>query len=118
MLLVCGPLLLFAAAAKDKQKAVSYALVAGTVFRDTGYALAGAELELASAGRAEPGRKFKTMKAVSDSRGEFAFRIPPLASEFKLSVRAPGYEQQEKPVTISGEERVDVFFKLEPASKK
>jgi hypothetical protein len=109
---------MFAAAGKEKQKSASYALVAGTVFRDTGYSLAGAELDLVPAGQAQSGRKTKAMKAVSDARGEFAFRVPPFASEYKLMVRAAGYENQEKPVTIGGEERVDVFFRLEPASKK
>ncbi|MGE5647884.1 MAG: carboxypeptidase-like regulatory domain-containing protein [Acidobacteriota bacterium] len=86
------------------------------MFRPSGLALPGAEVELTRAAQNQPDRKFKKMKATSDSRGEFAFRVPPDAADYKVTVRANGYEAQEKPVSVAGEVRMDVFFRLEPAS--
>jgi hypothetical protein len=114
---VCLPGAVAAGAAKDKKAEASYALVAGTVFRESGLSLAGAEVELTAAGQPDPARKLKKMKAISDARGEFSFRVPPIAGAYRLTVRAAGYETQEKPASVNGEERVDVFFSLQRASE-
>jgi hypothetical protein len=108
-----------AGVAKDKGKKIppAYAVVAGTVFRDTGASLPGAEVELVPGGNAEAGRNAKKMKQVTDARGEFAFRVPPDPAEYRVAVRASGYRAGQKQVAIHGEERQDVFFRLEPASK-
>jgi len=94
----------------------SYALIAGTVFRDSGLSLAGAQLVLEPAGDSARNRKLKKMQALSDARGEFAFRVPPEPADYRLVVQAPGYQRAEKQVRVSGEERIDVFFRLQPAS--
>jgi len=104
--------------AADKKSKQAQALIAGTVFRDTGFTLAGAEIILVPLGDSKDARNTKKMQAISDGRGEFALRVPALPSQYKLSVRAPGYKPQEKTVTIAADERLDVFFRLEPASKK
>jgi hypothetical protein len=106
-----------AGSGKNKQPETAYAVVTGTVFRETGMAFAGADVTLAAPGRSKEARKFKKMRAVTSTRGEFVFRLPAAPMEYLLTVRAPGYQPQEKPVSISAEDRVDVFFKLEPASK-
>ncbi|HEX8984214.1 MAG TPA: carboxypeptidase regulatory-like domain-containing protein [Bryobacteraceae bacterium] len=106
-----------AAKNKDKKIPAAYAVVAGTVFRDTGASLPGAEVELAPGGNSQAARKVKTQKQVTDARGEFAFRVPAVPAEYRLNVRASGYQGGEKQVAIAGEERQDVFFRLEPASK-
>lgn len=80
-------------------------------------AFAGADVTLAAGGDSREARKFKKMRAVTSSRGEFVFRLPAAPMQYVLSVRASGYQPQEKPVSISAEDRVDVFFKLELASK-
>lgn len=117
LIAACLPEAVAAGAAKDKKAVASYALVAGTVFRESGHSLAGAEVELTAGGQPDAARKFKKMKALSDARGEFSFRVPPIAGAYKLTVKAAGYETQEKPASVNGEERVDVFFSLQPASK-
>lgn len=95
------------------------AVIAGTVFREPGFALAGAEIDL----QPEPGpeasnkRKIKPMKVHSDSRGEFSFRVPAVAMRYTVRVRATGYLEEKKAVTIQGEERQDVFVTLK-ASKE
>jgi hypothetical protein len=92
----------------------SYALVAGTVFRETGMTLAGAEVTVAS----KDGRKFKEKKVKTDARGEFAVRVPPQPIELIVTVRADDYQPQRKEVSVAGpDDRIDVFLRLEPASK-
>jgi hypothetical protein len=115
-------LLLLAAAVQGgvdgkKQNQAVYALVSGTVFKDTGMAFSGAEVTLAAVGDAKEARKFKKMRVATSPRGEFTFRLPAVPMQYTLSVRASGYRPQEKPVTIFAEDRIDVFFTLEPASK-
>lgn len=93
------------------------ALIGVSVFRDPGFALAGAEVQLAPAVEGNSKGKMKKLKGSSDSRGEFVFRVPPGPAEYKVSVSAKGLKAQEKSVSVQGEERVDVTFMLEPESK-
>ncbi len=106
-----------AAVGKDQKLEASDALIAGTVFRETGMSLPGAEVELSAESQTQKSHKSKKIKLITDARGEFAFRVPAVAGDYKLTVKAAGYQVQEKPVSVAGEERVDVFFRLEPASK-
>lgn len=102
---------------KTKKREAVYALVAGTVFQQSGFSLPGAQLTVTPDPEAKPSGKVKRLKAVSDGRGEFAIRVPPVPMRYIVSVRAKGFRGQEKQVTIGGEERVDIFFRLEPAPK-
>lgn len=106
-----------AAAGKDQKPGASYAVVAGTVFRETGMSLPGAEVELSAESQTQKSHKSKKVKLITDARGEFSFRVPGVSGDYKLTVKAAGYQVQQKPVSVAGEERVDVFFRLEPASK-
>jgi hypothetical protein len=103
-----------------KQKPVeSYALVAGTVFREPGFALPGAEVILTAAPDAPSnGPRVKKQKAATDGRGEFAFRVPPEGMKYVVMVSAKGMKNQEKTVSVQGEERVEVTFMLAPESNK
>jgi len=116
ILLWLAPAALPARPGKGKKLEASYALVAGTVFRETGMSLRGAEVQIEATGSSSTG-KFKKQKALSDARGEFAFPVPPIEATYRISVKAPGYEPQQKDVSVGGYERLDVFFRLEPASK-
>ena len=97
------------AAEKRKKPVATHGVVAGTVFRDPGFALPAAELTLAPE-KASP--KTRSIKAVSDARGEFAFHVPAEEARYTVSVKASGFESQEKSVLVTGEGRVDVFFQL------
>lgn len=108
---------LAAGAGKQKQSQSSYAVVAGTVFRETGLALAGARVTLKVEGDEKQHRKPKNQEMATNSRGEFAFRLPPAETRCTITVKAPGYQPQQKPVRVAGDERIDVFFRMEPASK-
>ena len=107
-----------AVGAKDKKEQAPYALIYGSVFRESGLSLPGAQVEIVPAAELQGARKFKKLEAVSDSRGEFAFRVPVEEMTYKLTVRAAGYIPQEKTTQAAGEVRVDVFFRLEAASNK
>ncbi|MGO9093875.1 MAG: carboxypeptidase-like regulatory domain-containing protein [Bryobacteraceae bacterium] len=102
---------------KPKQGPATYAVVAGTVFRETGMAFPGAELALTAVGDSKEARKFKEMKCVTSQRGEFLMRLPAAPMSYLLRAKAPGYRPQGKVVTVTADDRVDVFFQLERASK-
>ncbi len=112
--LAIGLLALAPAIAKEKKKPPETALVFGTVFRETGMSLPGAEVEIAAA---DAGVKFKKQRATSDARGEFAFQVPTTKGKYLVRVKAQGYGPAEKQVEVEGLVRVDVFFRLERASK-
>ena len=61
----------------------AYAIVAGTVFRDPGYALPDAKVVLLL--RGDPSQKVQ--EAMTNYRGEFSFRVPPTQATYL--VRAP-----------------------------
>lgn len=107
-----------AAEKKAKQK-TGLAVISGTVFRDSGLSFAGIEviLQPQPEGKAsnKPGKKMKT---VSDSRGEYSFRVPAKPMRYTVSVQAPGYQPEKSQVSINGEERQDVFFTLKPDAAK
>ena len=110
--------LLPAARAEKKKTIGPYALVAGTVFREPGFALAGAEVTVTpNPGEGQAQVKIKKMQAISDARGEFAFRVSPAPMRYTVRVTARGYQSAEKSVSIEGEERAEATFVLQQESK-
>lgn len=92
------------------------AVIAGTVFRDPGFALPGAEVELLPLSPASGRKKPKPALARADSRGEFSFQVPPVQAEYKVTARAKGFLPEERIVKLSGgPERLDVYVTLKPA---
>lgn len=105
-------------AAKKKAEQESYAVVAGTIFRDPGFALPNAQVILLPDPRQEaPAGKIKKMQTVANSRGEFVFRVPPVSLRYIVKASAKGYQDQEKPVSVQGEDHVEVTFTLHEESK-
>jgi hypothetical protein len=115
LLLVLGPSLL--TAKKKKPAAEAYGLVGVTVFREPGFALAGAEVILEP--NPEPGKNpnIKPMKDKSGARGEVVFRVPTEPMRYAVRASGKGYVSQQKDVSIEGEQRMDVTFMLAPESK-
>ena len=111
-------LAMVAAYAGEKKGAAPYALVAGTVFREPGFALSGADVIVVPnpADRQVP-VKIKKLEARSDARGEFAFRVPPVPMRYTIRVSAKGYQPEEKSVSVEGEQRADATFTLRAESK-
>ena len=108
VLLLCG--LLSSAAGKKPEP---YAIVAGTVFREDGFSLPGASVTLLP----KDAPKAKKLEAVSDARGEFAFRIPAGAAAYVVKAARKGFQPAEKEASVSGEGRVDVTLILSAESK-
>ena len=118
LLLLAAAFALPCAAAKKKAAAEPYVLLDGTVFRENGFALPNAEVVvIPDPGPESAPAKLKKLQAVSDSRGEFAFRLPTLNMRYLVKVSAKGYRNETKPVTVQGEDRLDVTFQLQPESK-
>lgn len=118
---VIAGLLLFAglaAAENAKPQEDPYAVIAGTVFQESGHSLGGAEVSLNPDPTAKPKPKLKIRQMNTSGRGEFAFRVPPTPMTYTVRVRAPKFQPQEKVVTIRGDERVDVFLTLAPEKAK
>lgn len=99
--------------AADKKKGEeAFSVVAGAVFREPGFALPGAEVSLwPYSGEATP-KKIKKMTFTANTRGEFAFRLPPTKAKYTVAVTAKGYAAQEKTVEVGAGERTDVTFTL------
>ena len=95
------------------RKPEAYAVIAGTVFRGDGFSLPGASVTLT----AKDALKRKKRQAVSDARGEFAFRVPAGAGSYIVKAAAKGFQAIEKEATVAGEERVEVTLLLAPESK-
>ena len=95
-----------------------HAVVAGTVFRESGFSLPGAAVTLAV--KDAPGMaktRMKKLQSVSDGRGEFAFRVPPGAATYVVRASLKGFQAVEKEASVSGEERVEVTLVLPAESK-
>jgi hypothetical protein len=99
---------------KSTQKPAAYAIIAGTVFRDPGFAQQGAALTLM---RKDDPKGKKLQAAVSDSRGEFAFRVPPGKATYVIHATLKGYRPVQQDIEIEGEEQVNATLLLVAESK-
>ena len=100
--------------ASDKKKDADYSVVAGTVFREPGFALPGAEVALAVAPGA--GVKVKKMSFTTNQRGEFAFRVPSAKAVYSVAAAAKGFKGQQKTVDVEPLGRFEVTFMLQRES--
>jgi hypothetical protein len=116
--LLVAALLPTAAAAKKKPALDVYAVVSGSVFQESGYALPDADVTLVAGPPSGAAiSKVDKQQTVSDSRGEFIFRVPPGPATYSIVVAAKGYQSLRKSVTVEGQERVEVTFQLDRESK-
>jgi hypothetical protein len=90
-------------------------VIAGTVFRDPGYALPEATVTLVR--RDDPKRK-KLAEMGTNLRGEFVIHVPATPDVYVLKASAKGFRAEEKEATVTGLDRVDMTFTLEPEKKK
>ncbi len=95
---------IFAAGKSSKKAAVdSAALIAVSVFREPGFALPSAEIQLSAGPAGKTGSKIRKAKGSSDPRGEFVFHVPPGPTQYQVSVSAKGYKPQQKEFQVEGE---------------
>lgn len=91
------------------------AIVAGTVFRDPGFAFP--DVDVALTRKDDPKAK-KLQQAVTNYRGEFAFDVPPVEATYVVRATHKGFHPDQKEAMISGvAERIEVTLTLSPESK-
>ena len=104
------------AAAGDKKKAAEPdTVIAGTVFRVPGYVLPEATVTLVR--RDDPKHK-KLAEQITNARGEFVIHVPAVPDVFVVKAAAKGFQSEEKEAVVTGLDRVDLTFTLEPEKKK
>ena len=103
-------------AKKDKQKeaAAPFAVIAGTVFRPPGFALPGVDVQIVPEQKEAGGVKLKKADVVTNTRGEFALRVPPVPASWRVNVKSSGYKPEQRSVSVEGEQRFDLSIVLEP----
>jgi len=111
VLLTCLGLATPLATARDK-KVEARALLSGSVFREPGFALRGASVVVTTTGS---GKKKQEWKALTDARGEFVLHVAAGPADYTVVVRATGFRSEQKPVTLAGEENVELAFLLQAA---
>ena len=97
-----------------KQKAEPYAIVAGTVFRDPGFAQPGASVVLAL--KSAPNRKLQ--QQISSPRGEFSFRVPPGPQTYLVTATLKGFQTAREEIEIQDQEQNNATLLLVPESKQ
>ena len=101
------------AAQGNKQKGET-AVIAGTVFRDPGFAQGGAVVVLAL--KSSPTKKLQ--EQITASRGEFSFRIPAGPQSYVVSATLKGFQTAREEIEIQGLEQINATLLLVPESKK
>ena len=104
----------FAEKKAKPENAPAYALIAGTVYRPPGFALPGVKVVVEPEKSESNGAKLKRSEAVTDSRGEWAVRVPPVPAKWRIDVKVNGYRPEQRSVSVEGEQRVDSSMVLEP----
>jgi hypothetical protein len=85
-------------------------LIRGTVFSENALAFPGVQLRVRRAGE----KKFH-WETYSNSRGEFAIRVPQ-GTEYELVVHSKGFRDQTRAIDArAGDLQDDVVFRMEPA---
>ena len=102
----------------EKNQGTAYALIAGTTFRTSGFALPGSKVRLERRSSESGGVRLKALESVTDNRGEFALRTPVVPVEWTVRVQADGYQPQSRIVHINGEQRVELSFVPEPVQAR
>ena len=86
-------------------------LIRGTVFTDKALSFPGVELRIRRAGE----KKFR-WESYTNSRGEFAVRVPQ-GSDYEMVVRAKGFAEQTRTINAkTGENEESMVFRMQPAT--
>ena len=101
---------------KQAEPPAAYALLAGTVYRPPGFALPGVTVLVTPLEPEVNGAKLKKSQVVTDARGEWTVRVPPVPAKWRVDVKVNGYRPEQRTVAVEGEQRVDVSVVLEPSA--
>src|SRR6266446_3159297 len=98
-------------AAKKKYSHANDFLIHGTVFTDKALSFPGVQLRIRKAGE----KKFR-WESHTNSRGEFAVRVPQ-GSEYVMVVRAKGFEEQTRTIDAkTGANEGSAVFRMQPTA--
>lgn len=92
----------------SKHKPIPSFLVIGTVFNDKAFSLPGVQVRIRRAGE----KKFR-WETYTNSRGEFAVRLPP-GYEYEVITHVKDYEDQNQSVDSKTDVQQRLSIKLEP----
>ncbi len=95
-----------------QRKPEPYAVILGSVFQESGRSQPGAKAILAA--KEKP--KKQLQEQVSNSQGEFAFRVPPGPGSYIVAVSLKGFVTVSKEVEIAAQEQIHKTFSMIPAS--
>jgi Carboxypeptidase regulatory-like domain len=93
---------------KPKSRGIPSFLIIGTVFNEHALSFPGAQVRIR-----RRGEKRFVWEAYTDSRGEFAARVPP-GYEYEVVVHVKKYEDQTQNVDAKGDVQQRLSIKLEP----
>jgi hypothetical protein len=105
------------------EKAKRTSLVRGAVFDASGLSLAGARVKLQrvpTPEEAKEGKKIESLTRdyITNTRGEFSFRLPARRARYQLTAILSGYKSETKVVDVNESEAVPVAFSLEPLKRE
>lgn len=109
LLLSCAPELF---GAQRKRAPQSFGVIAGSVFEESGRSLPGAKVKVTPLAEETSKAETRVLTGTSDSRGEFAIRVPAGSMRYNVRVEARGFEPEEKQVQMEWDQRVELFFRL------
>ena len=97
-------------------------LIRGAVFDSEGASLGGVHLRLERVPTDEEEKEQKRLKKLSlsytsNSRGEFAFRVPAARGRYQITATLNGYKVEKKLVDVNESESVPLSFSLQPVKK-
>ena len=104
-------------------KAKRTSKISGAVFDLNGHGIGGVHLKLErirTDDQAKDHKKFGSVSReyITNTQGEFAFRVPPEQGRYKVTAKIKGYETQAKYVNVGESEAVPLAFTLERAKKQ
>jgi hypothetical protein len=96
--------------------------LSGAVFDENGLSLGGVRLKLVRIANEEEAKEKKKIESVkmdyiTNSRGEFAFRLPPIRARYQVTAILSGYKPQTKIVDVNEDEGQPLAFTLEPVKE-
>ena len=96
---------------KQKYSHANDFLIHGTVFTDKALSFPGVQLRIRKAGE----KKFR-WESYTNSRGEFAVRVPQ-GSDYEMVVRAKGFEEQMRAINAkTGANEGSMVFRMKPTA--
>jgi hypothetical protein len=104
------------------EKAKATSRIRGAVFSREGFGLAGARVKLQRVPTEDEEKDRKRVESltrdyITNSRGEFAFRLPAARARYRITATLEGYKSDSKLVDVTESESVPLALTLEPVKK-